>query len=152
MSLHETIRADLLASMKARDTARTSALRMAIAALQERGVADGVGPQGILADEVVQQVLATAVKRRREAADAFAAAGRKDQAASEYAEAEVYEAYLPAQLSDDEVAAVVDEVVARLGATGPGDMGQVMKSVMAELAGRADGSRVSGIVRQRLAG
>lgn len=150
VSLHDTIEADLRTAMKARDKARTSALRMAVAALKNRAVADGLSPQGRLDDEVVQQVLASETKRRREAATAFRDAGRTESAASEDAEAEVYAAYLPQQLDDDELAAIVDETIAELGADGPQQMGQVMKAVMPKVQGRADGGRVSGMVKQRL--
>jgi uncharacterized protein len=150
-TLHERIEADLRTSMKARDKARTSALRLVIAALKNTAVAEGLGPQGRLDDDVVQRVLTTEVKRRREAAAAFADAGRAESAAAETAEAELYAEYLPEQLGDDEIAAIVDEVVAELGADGPQAMGQVMKATMARVQGRADGSRVSGLVKARLA-
>lgn len=150
MSLQRQIEDDLHAAMKARDKAATSALRMVLAALKNRAVADGLGPQGQLEDEVVQQVLTTEVKRRREAATAFADAGRDEAAAAELAEASLYERYLPAQLEDAELVAIVDRVIAELGADSPRAMGQVMKATMAEVAGRADGSRVSALVKQRL--
>lgn len=152
MSLQRRIEDDLHTAMKARDKAATSALRMVVAALKNRAVADGFGPQGELDDAVVQQVLTTEVKRRREAAKAFSEGGRDESAASELAEAALYEAYLPAQLDDAELTAIVERVVADLGADGPQAMGQVMKAAMAEVAGRADGSRVSALVKQRLAG
>ncbi len=150
MSLHEQIEADLRTAMKARDKARTSALRMVVAALKNRATADGMSPQGKLDDEVVQTVLASEVKRRREAAAAYRDAGREETAAGEEAEAAVYEAYLPAQLSDEELTRIVDEVIAELGAEGPQSMGQVMKATMSRVQGQADGSRVSGIAKQRL--
>ncbi|MEX0592417.1 MAG: GatB/YqeY domain-containing protein [Nitriliruptoraceae bacterium] len=150
MSLHDDIEHDLHAAMKARDKDTTSALRMVIAALKNRAVADGLSPQGRLSDDVVQQVLGTEAKRRTEAADAFANAGRTDQAAREHAEADLYAQYLPEPLSDDEIAAVVDRAIAASGADGPQQMGQVMKAVMAEIGGRADGAKVSALVRQRL--
>lgn len=150
MSLHDTIETELRTAMKARDRDRTSALRMVVAALKNRAVADGIGPQGRLDDEVVIQVLGTEVKRRREAARAFADAGRAEQAEREEAEAVLYEQFLPAQLSDEELVAIVDRVVAEVGAEGPSAMGQVMKPVMAQVAGRADGSRVSALVKDRL--
>ncbi len=150
MSLHDTVEAELRTAMKARDRDRMSALRMAVSALRDRAVADGIGPQGRLDDAVVIQVLTTEVKRRREAAQAFADAGREEQSRRETAEAALYEEFLPAQLTDDELAAIVDRVVSEVGAEGPAAMGQVMKPVMAEVAGRADGSRVSALVRQRL--
>lgn len=150
MSLHETIAADLRTAMKARDKARTSALRMLISALKNRAVADGLGPQATLDDDVVQAVLTSEVKRRREAAKAYREAGREESAASEEAEAAVYETYLPAQLSDDELGELVDAVIAELGADGPQAMGQVMKTAMARVEGRADGARVSALAKQRL--
>ena len=152
MDLHERIEADLRAAMKARDTARTSALRMVVAALKNRAIAEGDGPQGRLDDAVVEQVLRTEVKRRREAATAFRDAGREEQAASEEAEAELYAAYLPEQLGDDDISAAVDAVIAELGAEGPKQLGAVMKEAMARLSGRADGAQVSAIAKQRLLG
>jgi uncharacterized protein len=152
MSLHDRIDTDLRTAMKERDKARTSALRMVVAALKNRATADGLSPQGRLEDEVVQKVLATEVKRRKEAASAFRDAGRTEQAEAEEAEAAIYEAYLPAQLSDEELAAIVDAAIAEVGAEGPKQMGQVMKAAMAEVRGRADGSRVSALVKARLTG
>ncbi|GGI05110.1 GatB/YqeY domain-containing protein [Egicoccus halophilus] len=152
MSLHDQIETDLREAMKARDKARTSALRMAVAALKNRAVADGHSPQGRCDDDTVQQVLGSEVKRRREAATAFRDAGREESAQTEEAEAEIYAAYLPQQLGDEELAGIVDATVAELGATGPQQMGQVMKAVMPKVQGRADGTRVSALVKQRLTG
>ncbi len=150
MSLQERIESDLREAMKARERERTSALRMAIAALKNRAVEDGAGPQGRLDDDVVIKVLSTEVKRRKEAASAFADAGRDEQAAKETAEAAIYEAYLPAQLDDDELVGIIDRVIDDSDADGPSQMGAVMKAVMAQVAGRADGARVSQMVRDRL--
>lgn len=150
MSLHDRIETDLREAMKARDKPRTSALRMAVAALKNRATADGLSPQGRLDDEVVQKVLASETKRRKEAAAAYREAGRDASADAEEAEVAVYEQYLPEQLSDDELAAIVDRAIAQVGAEGPQQMGQVMKVAMGEVAGRADGSRVSALVKQRL--
>jgi uncharacterized protein len=152
MSLHDQIETDLRTAMKERDKPRTSALRMVVAALKNRATADGLSPQGRLDDEVVQKVLATEAKRRKEAAAAYHEAGRAEQAASEEAEAAIYEAYLPAQLDDDELAALVDEAIAEVGASGPQDMGTAMKAAMGKVSGRADGSRVSALVKARLTG
>jgi uncharacterized protein len=152
MSLHDQIEADLRTAMKARDKAATSALRMVVAALKNRATADGLSPQGRLDDEVVQKVLTTEVKRRKEAASAYQDAGRDESATSELAEAAIYEAYLPQQLGDDELTAVVDEAIAETGASDQRQMGAVMKAAMARVQGRADGNRVSAIVRQRLGG
>lgn len=149
-TLHDQVEADLRASMKARDKARTSALRLVIAALKNTAVAEGLGPGGRLPDETVRKVLTTEVKRRREAAAAFADAGREDSAAAETAEAEIYGRYLPAQLTDAELEDIVDRAIAATDAEGPKAMGQVMKTAMAEVQGRADGSRVSALVKARL--
>lgn len=152
MSLQQQITDDLKASMKARDKARTGALRMLLASLKNAAVAEGKGPQGELSDDAVVKLVQTEVKRRREAASAFRDAGRDEQAGAEEAEAAVYEAYLPAQLGDDELATLVDQTIAEVGADGPQDMGKVMKAVMPRVAGQADGSRVSGVVKARLSG
>jgi uncharacterized protein len=150
VTLHDRIDADLRTAMKARDRARTSALRMVVAALKNRATAEGLSPQGRLDDGVVQQVLATEVKRRKEAAAAFRDAGREESATAEEAEAALYAAYLPAQLDDAELTTIVDEVIAEVGAEGPQQMGPLMKGVMARVQGRADGARVSALVRERL--
>ena len=102
-------------------------------------------------DEITR-ILAREAKRRREAATAFADAGRGDQAAAERAEEDVLASYLPAQLSDDELTAIVAAAIAETGASGPGGMGQVMKVVTPRVAGRAEGSRVAALVRSQLAG
>jgi uncharacterized protein len=152
VSLHQQITTDLSAAMKARDKARTSALRMVVSALKNQAIADGKGPQGTLEDAEVERVLATEVKRRREAAAAYRDAGRTEQAESEEAEAAVYEAYLPEQLSDEELAEFVDAAIAEVGAEDVKQTGQVMKTVMPKVQGRADGSRVSALVKERLGG
>ncbi len=150
MSLQQQVNDDLREAMKARDKARTGALRMLLASLKNAAVAEGKGPQGELADDEVVRLVQTETKRRREAAAAFREAGRDDQAAAEDAEASIYEAYLPTQLSDEELGEVVDVAIAEVGAEGPQDMGQVMKTVMPRVAGQADGSRVSAVVKARL--
>ena len=152
MSLQQQISDDLKASMKARDKARTGALRMLLASLKNKAVAEGKGPQGELDDDTVIAIVQSETKRRREAAEAFRDGGRTEQAEAEEAEAEIYAAYLPAQLSDDELAAVVDQTIAEVGATDPSGMGQVMKAVMPKVQGKADGSRVSAVVKARLVG
>jgi uncharacterized protein len=97
-------------------------------------------------------VLTREAKRRREAAEAFASAGRGEQAAAERAEGAVLDAYLPAQLSDEELAAMAADVIAETGASGMAAMGQVMKALTPRVAGRADGGRVAAEVRRQLAG
>lgn len=147
-ALKDQLRADLTAAMKARDEVRTRTLRMALTAVSNAEVA-GVTSRELSDDEVLK-VLTREAKRRREAADAFATAGRTEQAAAERAEGEVLDGYLPAQLSDDEIAAIVTAEIGQSGGAGMGAMGQVMKAVTPRIAGRADGARVAAEVRRQL--
>ena len=152
MSLQTQIADDLKDAMKARDRDRMGALRMLISALKNAAIEKGRGPQGELSDEEVQQILATEKKRRDEAATSYAENGREESAAKEQAESDLIAGYLPRQLSDDELDALIDDVIAREGAPGPSDMGKVMKGVMAEAGNRAEGGRVSSRVKAQLTG
>lgn len=149
-TLKEQLRADLTTSMKARDEVRTRTLRMALTSVSNEEVSGNSARD--LTDDEVLKILGREAKRRREAAAAFADAGRAEQAAAERAEEEVLTAYLPAQLSDEELAALVAAAIAETGASGPAGIGQVMKSVTPKIAGRAEGSRVAAQVRSQLAG
>jgi uncharacterized protein YqeY len=149
-TLKEQLRADLTAAMKARDETRTRTLRMALTSITNEEVSGDAARE--LADDEVLKLLAREAKRRREAAAAFAGAGRDDQAASERAEEKVISSYLPAQLTDLELADLIAAAIAETGATGPSAMGQVMKAVTPKIAGRAEGSRVAAMVRSKLAG
>jgi uncharacterized protein YqeY len=149
-ALKDRLRADLTAAMKSRDEVRTRTLRMALTSVSKEEVAGASARE--LTDDEVMGVLTKEAKRRREAADAFAAAGRDEQAAAERAEGVILAGYLPAQLSDEEISALVAEVIGETGASGMGAMGQVMKAVTPRVAGRADGARVAAEVRRRLAG
>jgi uncharacterized protein YqeY len=149
-TLKEQLRADLTAAMKARDETKTRTLRMALTSISNEEVS-GNSARNLSEDEVLK-ILGREAKRRREAATAFAEAGRPEQAAAEQAEEAVIGAYLPAQLSDDELAALVAAAIAETGAAGPAAMGQVMKAVTPKVAGRAEGSRVAALVRSQLAG
>jgi uncharacterized protein YqeY len=148
--LKERLRADLNAAMRARDQVRMRTLRMALTSITNEEVA-GTSARALSDDEIVK-VLTREAKKRREAAEAFSAAGRSEQAAAERAEGEVLADYLPAQLSDSELAALVDTAIAETGASGMAGMGQVMKTVTPRVAGRADGARVAAEVRRRLSG
>src|SRR6201981_1768877 len=139
--LKERLRADLNAAMRARDQVRMRTLRMALPSITNEEVA-GASARDLTDDEVLK-VLTREARKRREAAEAFSAAGRSDQAAAERAEGDVLAGYLPAQLSDDELAALVDAAIAETGARGMAAMGQVMKTVTPRVAGRADGARVA---------
>jgi uncharacterized protein len=146
--LKERLRADLNAAMRARDQVRMRTLRMALTSITNAEVA-GTSVRELTDDEVVT-VLTREAKKRKEAAEAFSAAGRDDQAAAERAEGDVLADYLPAQLSDDELATLVAAAIAETGASGMAAMGQVMKTVTPRVAGRADGARVAAEVRRRL--
>jgi len=147
--LKDRLRGYLTAAMKARDEVRTRTLRMALTSVANEEVAGHAARD--LDDAEVLRLLAIQAKRRREAADAFEAAGRTDQASAERAEEDILRAYLPVQLSDTELAAIVAEVIAETGATGPRSMGQVMKAISPRVAGRAEGGRVAEQVRRALA-
>jgi uncharacterized protein len=147
--LKDRLRADLTAAMKARDELRTRTLRMALTSVTNEEVSGDAAHE--LSDDDVVRLLGREARRRREAADAFDAAGRSGQAAAERAEEQVLAGYLPAQLSDNELAAIVAEVIGETGASGMGAMGQVMKAVTPRVAGRAEGGRVAAEVRRALA-
>jgi uncharacterized protein len=148
--LKERLRADLTAAMRARDQVRMRTLRMALTSITNEEVS-GASARTLTDDEVVR-VLTREARKRKEAAEAFTAAGRAEQAEAERAEGDVLAGYLPAQLTDDELAAVVDEAIAETGASSMAGMGPVMKLVTPKVAGRADGARVAAEVRRRLSG
>ena len=141
MQVAERIRDDVTAAMKAGDRNRVTALRLVLSELQ-KDAKEGSGDE--------QAVLRRERKRRRESEQAYREAGREDLAAGEAYEAEAIEAYLPAELPDSELDALVAAAVAETGASGPRDMGRVIKQVMAAAGGRADGRRVSGKVKEAL--
>ena len=146
--LKEQLRADLTTAMKSRDELRTATLRMVLAAVSAEEVAGKQARE--LSDDEVQAVLRREAKKRREAAEAFAAAGRGEQADRERAEGDVVAVYLPAQLEDADLAALVADVITRTGASGMKDMGRVMGAVQGAVAGRAEGGRVAAEVRRQL--
>ncbi|HLK73382.1 MAG TPA: GatB/YqeY domain-containing protein [Streptosporangiaceae bacterium] len=146
--LKERLRADLSTAIRARDQVRMRTIRMALTSITNEEVAGASARD--LTDEEVVRVLTREARKRREAAEAFSAAGRSEQAAAESAEGEVLAGYLPAQLSDDELAALIDAAIAETGASGLPGLGQVMKTVTPRVAGRADGARVAAEVRRRL--
>jgi uncharacterized protein len=141
MSVLEQVQADVRTAMKAGERERAAALRMIVDSLQQDAkLGDG--------DEVA--VLQRERKKRLEAAEAFGEAGREEQAGAERFEADLIEAYLPQQLSDEELADLIDAALAETGATEQQQMGQVMSALMPKLGGRADGKRVSAAVREKL--
>jgi hypothetical protein len=147
--LKDRLRADLTTAMKGRDELSTATLRMVLSAVSAEEVAGKEARQ--LSDDEVQAVLRREAKKRREAAEAYAGAGRAEQAERERAEEGVIATYLPAQLDDADLAAIVADVVTSTGATGMKDMGRVMGAVQGVVAGRAEGGRVAAEVRRQLA-
>lgn len=146
--LKDRLQRDLTTAMKARDELRTATLRMVLTALKNEEVSGGEARE--LSDDEVLKVLARENKKRREAAEAYVAASRQELADREVAEGGVIETYLPAQLADEELAALVATAVAEVGASSPAQMGAVMKVVTPRVAGRAEGGRVAAAVKKAL--
>ncbi len=147
MSLADRIRADLTTALKARESVRANALRMLIAAFKNAEIEK----RAPLTDDDQLGQVQKAVKVRREAIEGAVKAGRADLQAQEEAELAVLTAYLPAQMSDAELDAAVAAAIAQAGATGPQDMGKVMKALMPAIAGKADGAKASAAVKRKLA-
>ncbi|RQX20319.1 glutamyl-tRNA amidotransferase [Micromonospora ureilytica] len=147
-TLKDRLTADMRSALKARDELTTSTLRMALAAVGTAEVAGKAKRE--LTDDEVLAVLTKEAKKRREAATAFADAGRAEQAAKESAEGEVLDRYLPRQLSDADLTALVSGALAAGGFTGKAQMGPAMKAAQAAVAGQAEGGRVAAEVRRQL--
>jgi uncharacterized protein YqeY len=147
-TLKDRLNDDLHTAMKARDDLTTATLRMALASVRNAEVAGSAARQ--LSDDEVLAVLTKESKKRREAATAFADAGRAEQAAKEQAEGEILERYLPRQLADAEVAELVAGAISAGGFSGKGQLGPAMKAAQAAVAGRAEGGRVAAEVRRQL--
>ena len=147
MSLVVQLEGEVKDAMLARDATRRDALRLILNSL--RGAEKDL--QRPLSGDEELQVLQRERKRRIEAAEAFRAGGREEQAAQEETELSILEEFMPAPLSEDEVLEIVDDVIAEVGATSMADLGRVMADVMPQVAGRADGSVVSQFVREKLA-
>ena len=147
MSLIAQLEDDLRSAMRERDAARRDALRLILSSLRsaEKDL------QRPLSDDEELQVLQRERKRRIEAAEAFRAGGREEQAQAEDAELAILEEFMPEPLSEDELERIVDDAIAECGATSMRDLGRVMADVMPQVAGRADGSAVSQLVREKLA-
>lgn len=148
-ALKDQIRADLKEAMKAKEKERTGTIRMLLAAIQ---TAETEGSKHEVDDAEIQKIIAREIKKRRESAEIYTTNGREDLAETELAEANVLEAYQPKQLTDDELAVLIDDTVAETGATSMAQMGQVMKAATAKAEGRADGKRISEAVKARLNG
>ena len=146
MTLKDRINDDMKAAMRVRETGRLAAIRLVLAAIKQREVDERV----TLDDAAVTAVIDKMIKQRKDSISQFEAAGRSDLVEQESAELAVLAAYMPAQLSDAEIAEQVQAAVAEIGATGPQDMGKVMGVLKAKLAGRADMTAVSARVKAAL--
>ena len=148
MSIKESLRADLTEAIRGRNEITSSTIRMVLTAITNE---EGAGKEArVLSDDEVITVLSREAKKRREASEAFESAGRADKAALEKAEGEVIAKYLPAQLGIDEIKKMISDAIASTGAAGPADMGKVMGAVKPLIAGKADGSIVSTLVKEAL--
>lgn len=146
--LKERLRTDMTAAMKARETVRVSTLRMVLTAITNAEVAGDQANE--LTDAQIVDVLNSEAKKRRESAEAYREAGRDEAASKERAEAEIIAEYLPAQLTEAELEQIVSDAVAEAGASGPKDMGAVMKLVQPRTKSRADGATVAAKVKAAL--
>jgi len=148
MSIKEQLKLDLTEAIRSRNEIVSGTIRMVLTAITNEEVSGKEARQ--LSDEEVIAVLSREAKKRREAAEAFAEAGRTDKATLEKAEGEVIAKYLPAQLTEADIAAMIAEAIAATGAAGPADMGKVMGAIKGKIAGKADGSVVSSLVKAAL--
>ena len=148
MTLKERITEDMKAAMRAKDTERLGTIRLLTAAMKQKEVDERIE----LDDAAVVGIVDKLIKQRKDSVEAFQKAGRTDLADKEAAEITVLQAYLPARLSQEEIAAEVKAIVAELGAKGPGDMGKVMGAAKQRLAGKAEMGQVSAAVKAALAG
>jgi len=148
MSTLDQLTSDLTTAMKARDSGRTGILRQIIGAVRFEAKAGTVEKE--LSEDDVLKILAREVKKRRDSAQIYTDAGAPERAATETAEADLIETYLPAQLSDEELQALVTSVIADVGATSVRDMGAVMKEASARAGASADGKKLSTLVRAAL--
>ena len=150
MGLKDRLKSDLTEAIRSSDKVVSGTIRMVLTAITNEEVS---GKEArVLSDGEIITVLSREAKKRREAADEFAKAGRPERAADEKAEGEVIAKYLPAQLSEEEVKNLIAAAIASTGAAGPADMGKVMGAIKPQIAGKADGSIVSSLVKATLAG
>ena len=148
MGLKETLKSDLTEAIRSSDKVVSGTIRMVLTAITNEEVS---GKEArVLSDDEIITVLSREGKKRREAAEEFAKAGRTDRAAEEKAEGEVIAKYLPAQLSEDDIKKLIAAAVASTGAAGPADMGKVMGAIKPQIVGKADGALVSSLVKAAL--
>ena len=149
MSIKAQLKLDLTEAIRSRNEIVSGTIRMVLTAITNEEVS---GKEArVLSDEEIITVLSREAKKRREAADEFAKASRPEKAAEEKAEGEVIAKYLPAQLSEEDIKSLINAAIASTGAAGPSDMGKVMGAIKPQIAGKADGSLVSSLVKAALA-
>ena len=146
MTMKDRITEDMKTAMRAREAARLSTIRLLLAAMKQREVDERI----ILSDADVLAIIDKMIKQRKDSIAQFEAGGRTDLVAAEKAEIDVLSAYLPQQLTDGEVGALIDAAIAKTGAAGVAGMGKVMAELKAQISGRADMGKVSGMVKARL--
>jgi uncharacterized protein YqeY len=146
MNLKETLNSDLKTALKAGEKLRLSTIRMLLAEIKNAEIAK----RGELTDEELLAVAAREARKRNEAIEEFARGGRQDLVDKETYELSVLDAYLPEQLSDEELRLIVGETIAEVGASSPGDLGKVMGKLMPKVKGKADGKKVNQLVREML--
>lgn len=152
MSLKDQIGEDIKAAMKAKDKLRLETVRSIKKVILEKETSLRPSGQDTLTQEQEIEVLTSLAKQRKDAVEQYRSAGREDLAEQEAQELAIIEEYLPAQLSDAEIEAVLDEIIAQSGASSPKDMGKVMGPAMKQLKGKADGSKVQSMVKAKLGG
>lgn len=150
MSLNETIEKDYIQAYKAKDSTRLGVLRLLKTAIKNQLVAE-CRPHDKLADAEILDVIIKQAKQRQDSIDQYKAANRNDLAEKEAAELAILESYLPAKLSNEELARAIEDAITRSGAAGPRDMGKVMGIILGKFKGQVDGKEVSAAVRERLA-
>ena len=148
MSLKDRLIQDMKEAMKARDQLRLSTLRLLISEIKNKEIE----AKGELKDEDILAIIQKAVKQRQDSIAQYEKGGRQDLADKEKAELEILKAYLPEELSQEEILEIIDQAIAATGASSPKEMGKVMREVMPKVKGRADGKVVNELVRKRLAG
>lgn len=144
--IKERIREDMKAAMREHNADRLSTIRLLLAAIKQREIDEKIDAT----DDQVMEIITKMVKQRRDSVEQYRAGGREDLAGKEQNEIDVLAGYLPKQLSDEEITAIIDEVIAAAGVTGMAAMGKVMGAVKAKVTGRADLGKVSGLVKARL--
>ncbi len=149
--LEKNISETLKTALKEKDQVKVSVLRMLISDIKNRKIADKTQDKE-LDDEKVIAVIKKMVRRYKEAIEKFTEGGREDLVSKEAEELKVLETYLPEEMSEEELAKIIDEAIAATGAASPGDMGKVMSAVMGKVQGRADGKVISALVKEKLSG